>query len=33
VGLDVLWPYVVMLVFLWLMFTGFAALFFKKRLA
>jgi ABC-2 type transport system permease protein len=33
VGLDVLWPYVVMLFFLWLMFTALAALFFKKRLA
>lgn len=33
VGLEVLWPYAVMLVFLWLIFTVFAALFFKKRLA
>jgi len=33
VGLEVLWPYAVMLVFLWGIFTVFAALFFKKRLA
>lgn len=33
IGLDVLWPYAVMLVFLGLSFTGIAALFFKKRLA
>lgn len=33
IGLDVLWPYAVMLVFLGLVFTGTAALFFKKRLA
>ncbi len=33
IGLDVLWPYAVMLIFLGLVFTGTAALFFKKRLA
>jgi ABC-2 type transport system permease protein len=33
IGLDILWPYAVMLVFLGLAFTGTAALFFKKRLA
>jgi ABC-2 type transport system permease protein len=33
VGLEVLWPYAVMLVVLWLVFTSFAALFFKKKLA
>jgi len=33
IGLDILWPYAVMLVFLGLIFTGIAALFFKKRLA
>ena len=33
IGLDVLWPYAVMLVFLGLVFTGTAALFFKKKLA
>jgi ABC-2 type transport system permease protein len=33
VGLDVLWPYVVMLFVLWLVFTGVAVLFFKKKLA
>jgi ABC-2 type transport system permease protein len=32
VGLDVLWPYAVMLVGLGIAFTGVAALFFKKRL-
>ena len=33
VGLDVLWPYAVMLFVLWLVFTGVAVLFFKKKLA
>lgn len=33
VGLDVLWPYAVMLVGLGVVFTGVAALFFRKRLA
>ena len=33
IGLDVLWPYAVMLIFLGLTFTGTAALFFKKKLA
>jgi len=33
VGLDVLWPYVVMMAFLGVAFTSVAALFFKKRLA
>jgi len=33
VGLDVLWPYVVMMAFLGVAFTGTAALFFRKRLA
>jgi len=33
IGLDVLWPYGVMLLFLGLVFTGTAGLFFKKRLA
>ena len=33
IGLDVLWPYAVMLIFLGLSFTGIASLFFKKRLA
>jgi len=33
IGLDVLWPYAVMLLFLGLVFTGTAALFFKKKLA
>lgn len=33
IGLDVLWPYAVMLIFLGLVFTGTAALFFKKKLA
>jgi ABC-2 type transport system permease protein len=32
VGLEVLWPYAVMLVVLGLVFTAVAALFFKKRL-
>jgi ABC-2 type transport system permease protein len=32
VGLDVLWPYAVMLVVLGLAFTGVAALFFRKKL-
>ncbi len=33
VGLDVLWPYAVMMLFLGLAFTGVAALFFRKKLA
>jgi len=33
VGLDVLWPYAVMMIFLGLVFTGVAALFFRKKLA
>lgn len=33
IGLDVLWPYAIMLVFLGLVFTGTAAMFFKKKLA
>lgn len=33
IGLDILWPYAIMLVFLGLVFTGVAALFFKKKLA
>ncbi len=33
IGLEILWPYAVMLVFLGLIFTGTAALFFKKKLA
>jgi ABC-2 type transport system permease protein len=33
VGLDVLWPYAVMMIFLGLAFTGVAALFFRKKLA
>ncbi len=33
VGLDVLWPYVIMLLFQALAFTGLAALFFRKKLA
>ena len=33
IGLDVLWPYAIMLVFLGLVFAGTAALFFKKKLA
>jgi ABC-2 type transport system permease protein len=32
VGLEVLWPYVVMLIFLGVIFTGIAALFFRKKL-
>jgi len=32
-GLDVLWPYAAFLFFLGLVFTGLAALFFRKRLA
>jgi ABC-2 type transport system permease protein len=32
VGLDVLWPYAVMLVMLGVAFTGVAALFFRKKL-
>jgi len=32
VGLEVLWPYAVMLVGLGFAFTGVAALFFKKKL-
>lgn len=32
VGLDVLWPYVVMMAFLGVAFTGVAALFFRKKL-
>ncbi len=33
IGMDILWPYAIMLVFLGLAFTGTAALFFKKKLA
>ena len=33
VGLDVLWPYAVMELILGLLFTGVAALFFRKKLA
>lgn len=33
VGFDVLWPYAIMLVFLGVVFTAIAGLFFKKRLA
>jgi ABC-type polysaccharide/polyol phosphate export permease len=33
IGLDILWPYAVMLAFLGVIFTGIASLFFKKRLA
>jgi ABC-2 type transport system permease protein len=33
IGLEVLWPYAIMLVFLGVVFTGIAALFFKKKLA
>lgn len=33
VGLDVLWPYAVMMIFLGVAFTGVAALFFRKKLA
>lgn len=32
VGLDILWPYAVMMVFLGVAFTGIAALFFRKKL-
>ncbi len=32
VGLDVLWPYAAMLIFLGFAFTGIAAIFFKKKL-
>ena len=32
IGIDVLWPYAVMLTFIGLAFTGTAALFFKKKL-
>jgi len=32
IGLDVLWPYAVMLIFLGAAFTGIAALFFRKKL-
>jgi hypothetical protein len=32
VGMDVLWPYAVMMVGLGVVFTGVAALFFRKRL-
>ena len=32
VGLDVLWPYAVMMAFLGIAFTGLAALFFRKKL-
>jgi ABC-2 type transport system permease protein len=32
VGLDVLWPYAVMLIILGVAFTGIAALFFRKKL-
>jgi ABC-2 type transport system permease protein len=33
IGLDILWPYAVMLLFLGVAFTGTASLFFKKKLA
>ena len=33
IGLDVLWPYAIMLIFLGLVFTGTSAVFFKKKLA
>jgi ABC-2 type transport system permease protein len=33
IGLDILWPYAIMLIILGLAFTGTAALFFKKKLA
>ncbi|MCJ7734784.1 MAG: ABC transporter permease [Anaerolineales bacterium] len=33
IGLDILWPYAVMLIFLGIVFTGIASLFFKKKLA
>ena len=32
IGLDILWPYVVMLIFQGVAFTGIAALFFRKKL-
>ena len=32
IGLDILWPYVVMLIFQGVTFTGIAALFFRKKL-
>jgi ABC-2 type transport system permease protein len=32
IGLDVLWPYAVMMIFLGVVFTGIAALFFRKKL-
>jgi len=32
VGLDILWPYIIMLVILGVAFTGLAALFFRKKL-
>jgi ABC-2 type transport system permease protein len=32
IGLEVLWPYAVMLMGLWFAFTGVAALFFRKKL-
>lgn len=33
IGLDILWPYAVMLIFIGVAFTGTASLFFKKKLA
>jgi ABC-2 type transport system permease protein len=33
IGMDVLWPYAVMLIFIGVAFTAFAALFFRKKLA
>jgi ABC-2 type transport system permease protein len=33
IGMDILWPYAVMLLFLGVAFTGTASLFFKKKLA
>ena len=33
VGMDVLWPYVLMMVILGVAFTAVASLFFRKRLA
>lgn len=33
IGMDILWPYALMLVVLGLVFTGIASLFFKKKLA
>jgi len=33
IGIDVLWPYAIMLTFIGISFTATAALFFKKRLA